>query len=177
MTLPLAAAAPGAALQAPSLRRRFASLVYEVLVCFGVALVPGAIGALLLGITGEPQEAASRFIAFLIFGAYFTWFWTRRGQTLPMQTWHMRLVAADGGPVSFARAAARYLAACAWVAPAVALSWANGWTRWQALAAVGAGVVAYGALARLHPQGQFLHDALCGTRLIDAKPAPRPSTR
>jgi hypothetical protein len=38
-------------------------------------------------------------------------------------------------------------------------------------------MVAYAALARLHPQGQFLHDALCGTRLIDAKPAPRPSTR
>lgn len=177
MNADLTAGGPPPALQAPSLRRRLASLVYEVLVCFGVALLPGAIGALLLGVTGEPQEAASRAIAFLIFGAYFTWFWARRGQTLPMQTWHMRLVTTDGGPLSPSRAAARYVAACAWVVPGLLLAWAMGWTGWPLLAAVGVGMLGYAGLALLHPERQFLHDALCGTRLIDAKPAPRPSTR
>ncbi len=175
MTVAVAAVQPS--LQAPSLRRRFASLVYEVLVCFGVALVPGAVGALLLAVTGQPQEAASRVVAFALYGAYFIGFWTRRGQTLPMQTWRIRLVAADGGPVTVPLAARRYLAACLWIAPAASLAWTFGWTRWQALAAVAVGTVAYGLLALLHPQRQFLHDALSGTRLIDAPPDPRPSTR
>ena len=46
----------------------------------------------------------------------------------------------------------------------------NHWTRWQALAAVAVGVIAYALLALLHPQRQFWHDALCGTRLVDARP-------
>ena len=36
-----------------------------------------------------------------------------------------------------------------------------------------AGVLAYAALAWLHPQRQFWHDAVCGTRLIHWKPARR----
>ena len=39
---------------------------------------------------------------------------------------------------------------------------AIGWT----LVAVGAWIVVYAALSRLHPEGQFWHDALCGTRLV-----------
>jgi hypothetical protein len=30
-------------------------------------------------------------------------------------------------------------------------------------------VLAFAALARLHPSRQFLHDVLCGTRLIEAR--------
>jgi len=147
-----------------------ASLVYEMLLLFGVSLLPGAIGALLLAITGHPPGFALQLIAFAIFGAYFVWFWSRRGQTLPMQTWHMRLVDARGAPPTLARAAARYLVGCAWIAPATALAWVNGWTGWHLLGAVGAGTLAYGLLALLHPQRQFWHDAVCGTRLIDARP-------
>jgi len=154
----------------PSLRRRMASLVYEILLLFGVSLLPGAVGALLLAITGHPPGLALQLIAFAIFGTYFVWFWSRRGQTLPMQTWHMRLVDAQGAPPSPARAAARYLVGCAWVAPAAALAWVNGWTGWHLLGAVGIGTLAYALLALLHPQRQFWHDAVCGTRLIDARP-------
>jgi hypothetical protein len=32
-------------------------------------------------------------------------------------------------------------------------------------------VAGYSALALLHPQRQFWHDAVCGTRLIDTRPA------
>jgi len=156
--------------RAPSLRRRMACLVYEVLILFGIGLLPGAVGALLLAITGHPQDTALRVIAFAIYGMYFVWFWSRRGQTLPMQTWHIRLVTEDGQRPSVARASMRYLAGCAWIAPASLLAWANGWTRWQFLVAVGVGVVVYALLARLHPQRQFWHDALCKTRLINAQP-------
>lgn len=162
--------------EAPSLRRRMACLVYEVLLLFGVSLLPGAIGALLLAITGRQQELALQLIAFVIFGIYFVWFWSRRGQTLPMQTWHIRLVAADGTRPGPARATARYLAGCVWVAPATILAWLNGWTGWHLLGAVGVGMVAYGLLALLHPQRQFWHDALCGTRLIKLPSRPSPNS-
>lgn len=175
MTATLTAGA--ASTTTPSLRRRFASLLYEVVVLFGVALVSGAVGALFIAVTGHQQDAAARVSAFLIFGAYFTWFWTRRGQTLPMQTWHIRLVTASGSPLTLQRAAARYAAAYLWFAPGVMAAWAVGWSREQALYAAGINVVAYGLLALLRPDRQFLHDALCGTRLIDVQHERRPSTR
>jgi len=165
------------ALQTPSLRRRFASLLYEVVVLFGVALVSGAVGALLLAITGRQQDGAGQIAAFFIFGAYFTWFWTRRGQTLPMQTWHIRLITASGAPLTSRRAMARYLAGYLWFAPGVMAAWAVGWNREQTLYAAGINVVVYGLLAWLHPDRQFIHDALCGTRLVDVRHERGPSTR
>src|SRR6185503_21231346 len=41
--------------------------------------------------------------------AYFVWFWTRGGQTLPMKTWHIRLVRADGYAVNVGRGIHRFL--------------------------------------------------------------------
>ena len=135
------------AVQAPSLRRRMACFVYEGMMLFGIGLIPGAIGALFVALTGHAHplqsEAALRVIAFVIYGIYFTWFWSRRGQTLPMQTWHIRVVTADGQPLSQARALARYGVACLWFAPAAVLSSLNDWARWDALAAIGIGVIAY----------------------------------
>jgi hypothetical protein len=36
------------------------------------------------------------------------------------------------------------------------------------------GVLAYAALSRLSPEGQFWHDMVCGTRLVDVRPAKPP---
>ena len=165
------------ALRTPSLRRRFASLLYEMVVLFGVLLVPGVVGALLVAITGRQQDAAAGVAGFLVFGAYFTWFWTRRGQTLPMQTWHIRLVTVSGVPLTSRRAMARYLAAYLWFAPGAMTAWAFGWNREQVLYAAGINVIAYGLLAWLHRDRQFIHDALCGTRLVDVRHERGPSTR
>ncbi len=159
---------------APSLKRRMACFVYEGMMLFGIGLIPGAIGALFTAMTGHnhplQSDAALRVIAFLIYGVYFTWFWSRRGQTLPMQTWHIKLVTLSGEPLSQERALMRYVASCAWFAPATVLAALNHWERWDALAAIGVGVMAYALLSLLHPRRQFWHDALCGTQLIDAPP-------
>jgi uncharacterized RDD family membrane protein YckC len=159
---------------APSLARRMASFVYEGLLLFGIGLIPGAIGALFVALARGQQtpqgDAALRIITLAIYAMYFTWFWSVRGQTLPMQTWHIRVVTVDGKPLTQARALLRFLASCAWFAPAALLAALNGWTRWQGLAAAGIGVVAYALLALLHPRRQFWHDALCGTQLINAPP-------
>ena len=163
---------------APSLKRRMASFVYEGLLLFGIGLIPGAIGALLVALTGNQHplqsDAPLRVITLLIYAVYFTWFWSVRGQTLPMQTWHIRVVTSDGERLSRWQALARFAASCAWFAPVALLAAANGWTRWHGLAAMAIGVVAYALLALAHPQRQFWHDALCGTRLITALPAKKP---
>ncbi len=160
-------------LLAPSLSRRMASFVYEGMLLFGIGLIPGALGALFVALTGRAHplqsDTALRVIALVIYAVYFSWFWSTRGQTLPMQIWHIRVVTAQGQQLSQARALMRFIASCAWVAPAVWVALANGWSGWQGLAAVGVGVVAYALLALVHPQRQFWHDALCGTRLIDAR--------
>ncbi|MBC8056726.1 MAG: RDD family protein [Rhizobiales bacterium] len=170
-----AAQASGAgALMAPSLKRRMASFVYEGLLLFGIGLIPGVIGALFVALTGHQHplqsDTALRVITLTIYAVYFGWFWSKRGQTLPMQTWHIKVVTAVGGPVSQPRALLRFIAACAWFAPAALIASLNDWTRWQGLGAIAVGVLAYALLALLHPQRQFWHDALCGTRLIDARP-------
>ena len=168
--------ATGGALQTPSLKRRMASFVYEGLLLFGIGLIPGAIGALFVALTGHQHplqsDTALRVITLAIYAVYFSWFWSVRGQTLPMQTWHIRVVTAAGQPLSQARALARFVASCAWFAPAAAIAALNGWARWQGLAAIAVGVIGYALLALLHPQRQFWHDALCGTLLIDARTAP-----
>jgi len=172
-----AVAATGAQ-QAPGLNRRMASFVYEGLLLFGIGLVPGAIGALFVALTGHrhplQSDASLRIITLLIYAVYFTWFWSGTGQTLPMKTWHLRVVTTQGQRLSQVRALMRFVASCAWFAPAALLSALNGWTGWQGLGAAAIGVVAYAMLALVHPQRQFWHDALCGTRIIDAKPAAPP---
>ena len=46
-------------LMAPSLMRRMASFVYEGLLLFGIGLVPGAIGALFVALTGHQHPLQS----------------------------------------------------------------------------------------------------------------------
>lgn len=164
------------AVRTPSLGRRMAAFVYEGLLLFGIGLVPGAIGALFYALTGQhhPLQSATalRVITLALYAVYFTWFWSARGQTLAMQTWRIRVVTADGRPLSQSRALARFVGACAWFAPAAILAHLNGWSGWPTLGAVAVGVVAYALLALLQPQRQFWHDIVCGTRLIDDRAGP-----
>lgn len=176
MTAAAVSAGAGApvALIAPGLGRRMASFIYEGLLLFGLGLIPGALGALFVALTGHAHplqsDTALRAFTLVLYAVYFTWFWSVRGQTLPMQTWHIRVVTADGQRLTQPRALLRFAAACAWFAPAALLALLNHWTPWQSLGAIAIGVVAYALLALLHPQRQFWHDAACGTRLVTAAP-------
>ena len=171
-----------ASLRAPSLLRRIACFVYESLLLFGVALIPAVIGTLFLPQTGQhhplQSEAALRVFALVVYGVYFIGFWSARGQTLAMQTWHIRVVDAAGARLTQARALARYVACCiAWFAPATLVA---GWLHlapWPTLAAVALGVVVYALLALVAPGRQFWHDLACGTRLVDARGEQGPGSR
>jgi uncharacterized RDD family membrane protein YckC len=150
-----------------------ACFVYEAMILFGIGLIPGLIGAVFVAQTGQrhpwQSDTALRIYAFIIYGIYFVWFWSARGQTLPMQTWHIRLETGSGALLSQPRALARYLACWVWLAPPALVASSLHWTPWQALGAVAGWIVCYAALALLHPQHQFWHDALCRTRLVSLR--------
>ncbi|WP_140631340.1 RDD family protein [Methylibium rhizosphaerae] len=173
-----ASAVSGAAvadLRAPSLRRRLASFLYEGVLLFGVVFVAGIAYSVVSQQRHALQGRQGMILAmFLVLGVYFVWYWSRTGQTLAMQTWHVRLVGRDGQPVSRLRALARYLASWVWFLPSLAIAYTAGWhhSAWAVFGCVLAGVLLYALLSFLHPQRQFLHDALCGTRLIHWRPAP-----
>jgi uncharacterized RDD family membrane protein YckC len=168
--------APGA-LPTPGWWRRLACFLYEGVLLFGVVMGAGFAYSVTTQQTNAMQGRPG-LIAFLfvVLGLYFTWFWSRHGQTLAMKTWHIRVVDIAGRPLSKARALARYLAAYLWFMPALLALWATGPSHGRAtvgLALLG-GVLAYAALALLHPRRQYWHDALCGTRLVTWRAPPRP---
>lgn len=91
-----------------------------------------------------------------------------------MQTWHLRLLTRDGARVTPMRAACRYLLSWLWFLPGLlALSLAGLKSAGEVFGVLTAGVLAYALLARLRPDRQFLHDAVCGTQLVTWRPPPK----
>lgn len=160
-------------LPTPGLRRRLACFLYEGVLLFGVVMVTG----LLYGLVTRQQHAlvgtgGLQLFMFIVLGLYFVVFWSRSGQTLAMQTWHVRLQTLDGRVPSVRRAAMRYLLAWLWFLPALMALWLSGLKgSLPTFTALAAGVLAYASLAWLHPQRQFWHDAACGTRLVHWNPS------
>lgn len=159
----------------PSLGRRMTCLMYEGVLLFGVVWAAGMVYSLVTGqrhaMTGQ---TGMQFVQFVVLGAYFTWFWSRTGQTLPMQTWNIRVVTATGAPLTRLRAVCRYLVAWLWFLPALAAAHLAEIRGGLAVSVILlAGVATYALLSLLHPRRQFLHDAICGTQLVEWKP-PRP---
>lgn len=166
---------PNQGLVTPGLARRLAAFVYEGVLLFGVTMLTGFLYASLTQQRHALQgKAGLQAFMFVVLGIYFVWFWSRGGQTVAMQAWNIRLVMADGRPVSQARALMRYLLAWLWFMPALATAfWADLQGPGAATTLLLAGVLTYAALTRLRPDRQFWHDAVCGTRLIDWRPAPK----
>lgn len=160
----------------PGLARRLAAFVYEGVLLFGVTMIAGYLYSSLTQQRHALQgKAGLQAFMFVVLGIYFVWFWSRGGQTVAMKAWNIRLVMADGRPVSQARALLRYVLAWLWFMPALATAYLadlHGPGAITTLLLVG--VLTYAALTRLRPDRQFWHDAVCGTRLIDWRPAPLP---
>ncbi|MEX3858951.1 RDD family protein [Paraburkholderia sp. BR10923] len=160
---------PAAALggTAPTVRRRLAALLYEAVILFGVVFLAGYLFSTLTqqrnGLAHHNLLAC--WIGFVV-GVYFVWFWTHGGQTLPMKTWRLRVVGADGGPVSVGRAIARYVLAWLWFLPPLAVHPLLGLRVPQTLVFAGVWFVVWSASGRFDPQRQFLHDRLAGTRVV-----------
>lgn len=159
---------PVDAMHAPRLRRRLGAFIYEGVLLFGVIMAAGLVYALLTNQRHALQGSTGlRIYLFVVLGLYFVWFWTRQGQTLAMRTWRIKLVTVSGDRPGALRASCRYLVAWLWFLPALLSLWLWGVRGGgAAFGAVTVGVLAYAALAWLNPQRQFLHDIVCGTRLV-----------
>lgn len=134
------------ALPPPSISRRLASMLYESFLLLGVLSVALVLPHLVIGMTWKSIVPGPLLLLhlFLVLLVYFGWLWKRGGQTLAMKTWKIRLVAANGAPLTNQQILMRYSLA------------------WPSLFAGGFGIL----WALFDSEGQFLHDRLSGTRLV-----------
>lgn len=121
-------------------------MLYESFLLLGVLSVSFVLPHLLIGMIRKaaiPGQLLWLHV-FIVLLVYFGWLWKRSGQTLAMQTWKIRLVAASGAPLTTGQIFLRYALA------------------WPSLLAGGIGIL----WAIVDRDRQFLHDRLAGTRLI-----------
>ena len=150
----------------PSLASRMACWLYEGMLMFGVTFISGYLFSTLSQTRNamDNRHALQAFL-FVVFGIYFVWLWAK-GQTLAMKTWHIRVVDLAGKPITQARALLRYLLSWLWFLPALAAVAPFGLSGPESVVIVVGWVVVWALLSRFHPQQQFWHDALAGTRLV-----------
>jgi uncharacterized RDD family membrane protein YckC len=131
------------------LLRRLAALAYDALLLLALLFVFTLLVILLRGgrgiDPGTPWFDGSLAALALVFCAGF---WTRGGQTLGMRAWRIRVVAADGGRVTWPQAIARFFA---------------GW-----LAALPAGLGYWWAW--VDAERRCWHDRLSNTRVVRVPP-------
>jgi uncharacterized RDD family membrane protein YckC len=126
------------------LRTRILSMTYEAILVAGLLVIATAFFIAIFGDSREqPLRAVLQLYLLLIVGIYLVWSWTDERRTLPMRTWHMRLVDRRGHCPNLRRAITRYLVAV------------------LGIAACGVGLL----WALIDPERQFLHDRIAGTRL------------
>lgn len=164
-----------ASLAAPTVARRLISMVYETLLGLAVLFLPFLVFEIATQAShAKVVEHMRQALAFLVLGAYFIHQWSREGQTLAMRTWRIKLVMPGREHVPLQAAAVRYLLAWLWIVPAALLDYAFGLAHWQALGVLGAGILAWSGTALFDKDGQFLHDRLTGTRLVQL---PKPEKK
>ena len=141
---PLKSGAP-AKLAAAGVLRRLTALIYDSVLLAGVLF---AATLLVLPLRGGQAFASndplySGYLAAVTF-FFFGWFWTHGGETPGMRAWKIRLIAAEGGAVSWQRSALRY-AAAPLSAACLGLGYLWSW---------------------FDPQGRSWHDLVSKTRVI-----------
>lgn len=156
---------------APSIRRRMACWLYESLLLFGIVFVGGLVVSGVAVLFGAPlSPTAIQAILFLVLAAYFAFFW-HQGQTLAMKTWHIQVVDKQGRRLTRTRALARYALAWLWLLPPLAMLTPYRLPLSEVAVLTVGWITVWAVLSRFHPQRQFLHDVLAGTRLINAHTA------
>lgn len=155
-----------AQLQTPGLARRMACWVYEGILMFGVVFIFGYLFGTLTQTRHalENRHALQAFL-FLIFGIYFVWLWSR-GQTLAMKTWNICIVDTAGRVISQPRALLRYGLSWLWLLPPLGAVAPFSLPAGEVVVVVLGWVAVWAVMSRFHPEQQFLHDAMAGTRLV-----------
>ena len=155
-----------AQLQTPGLARRMACWVYEGILMFGVVFIFGYLfGTLTQTRHALDNRHALQAFLFLIFGIYFVWLWSR-GQTLAMKTWNICIVDKAGRVISQRRALLRYGLSWLWLLPPLGAVAPFSLPAGEVVVVVLGWVAVWAVMSRFHPEQQFLHDAMAGTRLV-----------
>lgn len=144
------------ALPAAGLGRRIASMVYDLLlltaISLGYALVVFILRMVIEGAPEQGQMMATPppSIQFLIMvgwwftlASYFNWCWKKRGQTLAMKTWRLRLQQPDGSLATAKQRWNRCLITPVSIVSVVGLLW-----------------------CLFDKEGHSLHDRINGTRVV-----------
>lgn len=133
---------------------------------FGVIFIFGYLfGTLSQTRNAMDNRHALQAFLFVIFGLYFTWFWSK-GQTLAMKTWNIKVVDLNGHVLSQQRALLRYALSWIWFLPPLAVLAPLGASTGETIIVVLGWVTFWALLSRLHPNKQLWHDAWAGTQLI-----------
>ncbi len=136
----------------PSLLKQLASLFYEILTMIALAFVGVGIFVTVFGDASDDpvKRTALQLFIWLLLGAYYVVSWVKRGQSLAMRSWQIKVVPTDSDkrhlPLSVTTAMLRYL-----------------------LATFSVGIFGLGFLIGLLPNQQFMHDQLLQLSLIDLK--------
>src|SRR5436190_1007681 len=95
-----------------SFLRRLAAIFYDSFIVFSFLLVLTAF-ALLANQGNSLSSYQSLFLGYLIFstGLFVSWFWHKRGQTLGMLAWKIKVVDQDNQNLSWPHAFYRYMVA------------------------------------------------------------------
>ena len=145
-------------------------MMYEGVLLFGVVFTADFLfdtftqskHALML----RPERQAWLFVAI---GVYFILCWYRGGQTLPMRAWHIKLVNAAGYKPTLKQLFWRYV--LLWPIPLMGMGliyvlvWFTGWPAIYTFAIATPFLVFVPSW--FVSDGQFLHDRLIGTRIVD----------
>jgi len=120
---------------APGLLRRLAAIFYDTILvlslmvaAFALVYLPLAMGLGIEDLREHPVLSHLLFLWMLAVGAGFhLWFWTHGGQTLGMRAWRLKLVQADGRPITWPQAGLRVLTAIpAWLVGIIGIALATG---------------------------------------------------
>lgn len=109
----------------PGILRRLASMLYEALLLTAVLFIAGFV---FTAVFHSPLPPMLRFVfqlyLLLVTAVYFIGYWLHGGQTLPMKTWHLRIVRTDGQPLGLKQACLRFLLALIGVGLGFGILWA-----------------------------------------------------
>lgn len=115
---------PPEQLQQATLMRRLAAMFYDTLLCIALMFVTTGIYMMISkAVIGSDTYKAMNesgqtihdpllsSVLFITLFVFFGYFWTKTGQTLGMQVWHLRVQSNDGHSISWMQALKRFVIA------------------------------------------------------------------
>ncbi len=96
-------------LHSPSLIRRFAAIIYDLLLLISILFVATAlILPFNAGQAIETQQIFYSFYLVTISFIFYGWFWTHGGQTLGLRAWKLQVLTFDCQPITWLQAFWRF---------------------------------------------------------------------